>query len=503
MMDPLELEDAASVAEQAGRRPRQAAIAASGSVLPPPRRADEDAAIQKSSSPAAPESNSRHPNNNKRAKRTKPLSRLAVSLRYVGLATVALALTVTCPGGTRLWWRTTTTTAAEAAAATDDADEPIASPGPDLRVLAELLVAYVATLAAFFLVQGSDPGYLSSETVAGLALNADEEGQLGLLEYGDNGNVDNDRQPPVEECDSKSHDGEDGSSRNGSLLGRKTANPGNPAPITDPLCLEENTTTTTFSRGRSQRNNRIRQDEGENYFKGTRRKVCDACRFAPPLRAHHCKTCDRCVATFDHHCDFLGNCIGERNHCRFWWFLLVQALAFCACCSVVNSSELGFASLAFHPHQRRPGTSSSGDPQGADLLWAESLRVVVAKFYLYPLTGTAILMLFMHTLFAATNTTTFECSKGPRHLDYLRGTEFTDLPFSAGICGNVRAFCCHRDTAIWDRLVRVVSRNSNTGPRGGGPDEWNPIIWHPPGKIVRDSEDWWNHPWENRYWSCC
>jgi hypothetical protein len=32
---------------------------------------------------------------------------------------------------------------------------------------------------------------------------------------------------------------------------------------------------------------------------------------------------------------------------------------------------------------------------------------------------------------------------------------------------------------------------------------WTPVLWYPPGKIVRDSEDWWEHPWQNKYWSCC
>jgi hypothetical protein len=38
----------------------------------------------------------------------------------------------------------------------------------------------------------------------------------------------------------------------------------------------------------------------------------------------NCKICNVCVATFDHHGLFLDTCIGERNHFRFWLFLILN-----------------------------------------------------------------------------------------------------------------------------------------------------------------------------------
>jgi hypothetical protein len=54
----------------------------------------------------------------------------------------------------------------------------------------------------------------------------------------------------------------------------------------------------------------------------------------------------------------------------------------------------------------------------------------MAKLYLYPLSIVAAAMWLVHSLFAIMNLTTFECGKGPRHVDYLRGTNTMDLVFS-------------------------------------------------------------------------
>ena len=94
----------------------------------------------------------------------------------------------------------------------------------------------------------------------------------------------------------------------------------------------------------------------------TRRKYCTACCIHPPLRSHHCKICNRCCATFDHHCQFLDTCIGERNHFRFWLFVLLNVVCLNIALRIVgssghvvpkvDSSSLGGESqlLPIHPH---------------------------------------------------------------------------------------------------------------------------------------------------------
>lgn len=217
-----------------------------------------------------------------------------------------------------------------------------------------------------------------------------------------------------------------------------------------------------------------------------RRNMCQKCQIAPPLRAHHCKICNRCVATFDHHCGFINTCIGERNHCRFYWFLFFQAMGFWKCCRIIHSTPLGIGCFyMFNPQEHV-----------CRVHWWDAWVATLGKVYLYPLTFLATLMLVVHTWWVLTNGTTFEMEKR-EHLEYLAGTEMCDLPFSQGLCWNLRMFCCVRDD-----FTRSLYDNGN----GNGNDDkrsFRPILWKPVGKIVRDSEDWIRHPCQNKYWTCC
>lgn len=54
-------------------------------------------------------------------------------------------------------------------------------------------------------------------------------------------------------------------------------------------------------------------------------KLCHTCRAVRPLRAKHCRICDRCVAQFDHHCPYIYNCVGLRN--RGWFLVFTLSVA--------------------------------------------------------------------------------------------------------------------------------------------------------------------------------
>ena len=72
------------------------------------------------------------------------------------------------------------------------------------------------------------------------------------------------------------------------------------------------------------------------------RRACEKCAGARvPLRAKHCHVCERCVRKFDHHCFWVGTCVGERNHGRFWWFLLAQSGVAAHACWIAVTGVVG------------------------------------------------------------------------------------------------------------------------------------------------------------------
>ena len=228
-----------------------------------------------------------------------------------------------------------------------------------------------------------------------------------------------------------------------------------------------------------------RKTRDRRLYPHAHRKECETCRIMrPPLRSHHCRVNGRCVATFDHHCAFLDTCVGERNHFRFWLFLWLNLVCLRAALGVVGSA--------------RPLTTRR---EG----WVDEAALIIflAKLYMYPIYLGVALLWITHTFLAVANVTTFEATKGPEHIEYLRGTRMFDFPFGEGLCRNLYVFFA-RDNAseLIARLVAFVDRR-RVHPTKGEMDVWKPMPWKMPAYIERDSEDWWNHPWQNKYWSCC
>lgn len=52
--------------------------------------------------------------------------------------------------------------------------------------------------------------------------------------------------------------------------------------------------------------------------------LCHTCRTVKIVRSKHCRTCNRCVKSFDHHCPYVYNCVGINN--RVWFITFVTAV---------------------------------------------------------------------------------------------------------------------------------------------------------------------------------
>ena len=181
----------------------------------------------------------------------------------------------------------------------------------------------------------------------------------------------------------------------------------------------------------------------------------------PPMRAAYCRPAQRWVYTYDHYCPFVGNAIGERNRPRFFAFLVAQTVALARLAAMAESA----------------------------VRWADVFNGSERAFVLCIALGILWLFAFgflaFHSFLLLSNMTTNEFMRATK-LDYLTNTEDFDLPFSRGIVGNVFVYFAQ------DGLLCALCRR-----------DWAPIPWVRPAFIDRDSEEWWNNLWQNKYWSCC
>ncbi|KAL9245590.1 hypothetical protein vseg_019223 [Gypsophila vaccaria] len=154
-----------------------------------------------------------------------------------------------------------------------------------------------------------------------------------------------------------------------------------------------------------------------------RQWTCTSCNILQPPRAKHCHDCDKCVLQFDHHCVWLGTCIGQGNHCRFWWYICAET----ALCLWTDILYIVYLKANF-------SRSWSVDAVMIVLLLTSSISLVFL-----------VLLLIFHSYLVLTNQTTYELVRR-RRIPYMRGIPERVYPFSKGICRNMYNFCCSRSS---------------------------------------------------------
>jgi hypothetical protein len=393
---------------------------------------------------------------------------------------LAIVLTLTCPGHTDLW---IPVDGIAAVVDTASASSSVSNATLNWLLLTRAVVSYVVTIITYVRLQGSDPSYLNADMLDELGDGYNSRGEKIEAADEDTKEVVAQHDIPAEQMGERmiAVSGTSPPSTMSSLLLPKTsmtrrfrrtvpagANDDDQSTAAETVTLMEVVSVSVPV---------VVSPVHPQQYTSTRRKFCRTCQLAPPLRAHHCKSCRRCVATFDHHCDFVGTCIGERNRCRFWWFLAAQAVSFLQSLALVESSsgiDYSFPTT----------TTLSGWARFCN--W-KVLRIVIVKLYLYPLTAAAVAMLWIHTVWALGNTTTFEWSRS-KHLEYLQGFRpvIMDWPFSRNILSNLCLFCLvpssrnDNDTLQQPKVAVVGDSSSSSSRSKKSTTAWKPTIWQPP-----------------------
>ena len=144
-------------------------------------------------------------------------------------------------------------------------------------------------------------------------------------------------------------------------------------------------------------------------------RYCTVCLIDMPLRARHCRLCQKCVSTYDHHCPWLGNCVGERNRKHFYGYLWLQqiqlAMTFYLVLRLINGEE--------------------------NKTFGYIMMVIDIIFSIF-----VINLLIFHSYLASTNTTTWECLSWDK-ISYLKlWPRNLGSPFNIGFCKNLRLYFC-------------------------------------------------------------
>lgn len=106
-------------------------------------------------------------------------------------------------------------------------------------------------------------------------------------------------------------------------------------------------------------------------------RCCKLCgnRWKPP-RAHHCKTCQRCIFRMDHHCPWINNCVGMNNQKIFILFLGYTALSAIVTLLILIGSALRWIFI-------QPNWGDAPTPSSSTLICSGVVAVVCLAAVLF------------------------------------------------------------------------------------------------------------------------
>ena len=175
-----------------------------------------------------------------------------------------------------------------------------------------------------------------------------------------------------------------------------------------------------------------------------------------PMRSKHCQTCQHCVRRYDHHCPWIENCVGERNHRWFVFYLIIQLLVllwglyiawWVWCChqsSLITAIKPLQICLCFH----RTGLCYVPTWQ----LWLQTNGALLSVTVLVALLSLIVLLLLgSHLYLISLNITTWEFMSRHR-ISYLKHCGIDENPFDRGAFHNLWGFFCVWGTVVWEQV---------------------------------------------------
>lgn len=168
----------------------------------------------------------------------------------------------------------------------------------------------------------------------------------------------------------------------------------------------------------------------ENPVTGRNLKYCEICQSYTPIRACHCRDCNRCVLRRDHHCPWTNMCIGRNNHAYFYLYTITEGIIDTICIAII-------ADQLWH---------TPFDSSYIKNTWKSIFLIPWAGFGAY----SGIVLFIQHTDLMLKNITVWEYLRWGK-ITYLAHSQFKHSPFNKGWKGNIiEFFTMAKNKKEWD-----------------------------------------------------